>query len=285
MRTKQARFNINLRWILLAALLVVMIGTITSLTWLRTHKKIVLDSQHSQAATLVTSMHWPHGTVPFTFGLINSASPIWADSINNAARDWSGTGVVTFRTQRDYPVAADTCDLMWMKIRVCSFVNKTTNILAYSTALGFQDHFYTASISVNEAYYVYGTSMYNSAAWRNQIMCSMLGSRMGSPIQIPSDGVFPKTCLLAYFQPGAITPSEHPDDQDYLNMQEIYNHVDAGYAPSVSPNVDAIVTSRDISTWGTLVQASADNSWQVYASSLPGGYTVYRSVLLDPTKK
>ncbi len=222
-------------------------------------------------------LHWARTTPSFTLKMGNNLSAAWKPYAVSAANDWSASEVVDIAI-----VAGKTtpkpCNPRLGRVELCNARYGANGWMGLTSVWTNGEHITQATLKVNDTYF--SQRAYNTAAWKNLVMCHEMGHTLGLDHQDEDFYNTPLgTCLDYSSDP---VPNQHPNQADYDQLALSYNHLDttttvAGATVPSSSALDAEVT-EDPSTWGKEVGRSADKRSSKFERDLGEGKKVVTHV-------
>ena len=215
--------------------------------------------------------HWARTSNPFTVKLGNNLSNAWDPYLRTTSTDWSKSAVLNTtivagqtRPRRCSPTAG--------RVEVCNAAYGQTGWLGVATVSVNGKHITRGTVKVNDTYF--SLAKYNTAAWRNLVMCQEVGHTFGLAHQDenttnPNLG----TCMDYTDRPST---NQHPNQHDYDQLANIYRHLDStttvGQTADPSPGQAAV--GNDAASWGTRVEGSRASGHSTYVRDLGRGTKV-----------
>ena len=128
---------------------------------------------------------------------------------------------------------------------------------------------------MNDTYFV--KAQYNTAAWKNMVMCQEVGHTIGLDHQDEAfDNANLGTCMDYTNDPST---NQHPNAHDYEQLDLIYAHLDTSTTLSArTASSAAAEDSDDPSVWGKEIARSKDGRASVFEQDLGNGNRVLRHV-------
>lgn len=169
--------------------------------------------------------HWARTTQSFTLTVVNSMTSDWDVYAAASVVDWSHPGVLDM-TQNLNGSTADRdrrrCDGPSGQVRICNMTFGFNGWLGIAgISIDTDGHIFTGYVKLNDTYF--NTSFYNTFDWKQSVVCQELGHIVGLDHQDEDfDNESLGTCM-DYQDP----PTTHPDQHDYAQLEEIYDHLDS----------------------------------------------------------
>ncbi len=198
------------------------------------------------------SYHWARTSNPFTLQLGDNLTSNWDTHLSTASGDWSTSSVL------DTVIVAGqggkTCKATTGRVEVCNKTYGRNGWLGIAQIYLSGEHITKGITKMNDTYF--STSYYNTAAWRQLVMCQEVGHTFGLDHQDENhDNPNLGTCMDYTSNPES---NQHPNAHDYAQLESIYTHLDSMTTVSQSlslvgknQNVDP---GDDASSWGQLVR-------------------------------
>ena len=186
--------------------------------------------------------HWARASNPFTLKLGDNVTSSWDAYLATTSSDWSKSTVL------DTTIVAGgssnkRCRPTSGRVEVCNGTYGNNGWLGVAQIWASGNHITQGTVRVNDTYF--NTPTYNTAAWRNLVMCQEVGHTLGLDHQDenftnPNLG----TCMDYTNNPST---NQHPNAHDYDQLVTIYSHLDstttvgasAGFLPDAVPSFAA----------------------------------------------
>jgi hypothetical protein len=206
--------------------------------------------------------HWARTSNPFTVKLGDNVTSDWDAYLATASSGWTQSSVL------DTTVVAGggkgrRCRPTSGRVEVCNGAYGNNGWLGIASIWATGDHITQGTVKLNDTYF--DTAQYNTAAWRNLVMCQEVGHTFGLDHQDenftnPNLG----TCMDYTNSPAS---NQYPNAHDYQQLEAIYAHLDststvgasAGFLPDAVPSfapaqrVNRSVYRSDLGDGRTLV--------------------------------
>ena len=225
---------------------------------------------------------WKPASVLLNLELGENLSGNWGAHLTIASTDWNtsqvlGTEVVPGSTQSD-PVS---CNPETGNVQVCNAAYGDNGWLGIAKIYIARGRTITAGVAMlNDTYY--NMQYYNTAAWRQMVMCQEIAHTFGLDHQDATFGnVNLGTCMDYTDDPdGSIDgelSNEHPNQHDYDQLETMYGSSDGdgGSGKSCnpkSPKCNPATAAGGHAQWGQLM--SGHGSTEIYERSIGGGRKV-----------
>ncbi len=228
--------------------------------------------------------HWARSANPVQLNLGDNVSPMWSGHLATAAADWDQSAVLDVNVV--HGAAKGQCRAKSGRIEVCSDFYGDTGWLGVASISVSGGHITSAVAKMNDTYF--SAPPYNTAAWRQLVMCQEIGHDFGLDHQDenftnPNLG----TCMDYTNDPSS---NQHPNAHDFAQLEAIYAHLDAGSddgggkkCPPKKPGCSAGsrgLAGSDLSSpgeWGQLVRSNGRNA--LYERDFGKGHKVVTFVI------
>lgn len=166
--------------------------------------------------------HWARTANPFTLKLGDNVSINWDQYLASTASDWNGSSVLDTSIVRGGTTPRN-CRATSGRVEVCNNKYGSNGWLGIAQIWTSGSHITKGVTKVNDTYF--GTSKYNTPAWKNLVMCQEVGHTLGLDHQDEDFNNPPLgTCMDYTSDP---TPNQHPNQHDYDQLGIIYAHLDS----------------------------------------------------------
>ena len=270
--------------------------------------------------------HWARTTSSFTLQLGNNLSGTWPQYLSNAKDGGNDSSSLKLsRTGWNFSNVLDLsivggnagsnlrkCPPTNGRVEVCNYNYGTNGWLGVAQIWLTGGHIYQGTVKLNDSYFNNSRyPKYNSAPWRNLVICQEVGHTFGLDHQdesfsLPNLG----TCMDYTSDPTALSDilprqdNEFPNDHDYQELADIYKHTNDGTttvlnspsAPSgpgkgkmppalTDPDSDEPVR-LGTAQWGKLVHSTNNGRTERFELDLGGGHKVVTHVIwADPEEE
>ena len=237
------------------------------------------------------SYHWARTSNPFTLKVGDNVSSIWDSYLNTTISDWSKSTVLDL-TKVAGQASARRCPATSGRVEVCNNTYGNNGWLGVATIWASSSHITQATVKVNDTYF--NTSTYNTAAWRNLVMCQEVGHTFGL---VHQDENFSNTnlgtCMDYTNNPGT---NQHPNQGDYDQILCIYDpaskgkilstathsckgtgHLDSSTTIGAAPAGFANADMHAIQNWGEKVEDNGRAA--MFVRDFGNGYKVFTFVI------
>jgi hypothetical protein len=225
--------------------------------------------------------HWARKSTSFTLKLGDNVSTTWDSYLATTSWDWSQSSVLDTTI-----VAGGTrpknCRPTAGRVEVCNASYGNNGWLGLAQIWASGSHITQGVAKMNDTYF--NTPTYNSAAWRNLVMCQEVGHTLGLDHQDENFNNTPLgTCMDYSNDP---VPNQHPNLHDYEQLGNIYSHINdstttvsqtslAGKMPPAMRDIDFSGPAQ----WGKLIHSSHGGWKELYELDFGGGHKVFTFVI------
>ncbi len=218
--------------------------------------------------------HWARSTASFNLKLGSDVSSAWGSYLSQASSDWSVSTVLDTTV-----VAGSTkprsCRPTAGRDEICNARYGNTGWLGVAQIWISGSHITQGTVKVNDTYF--NTSTYNTAAWRQMVICQEIGHTLGLDHQDTNfNNTNLGTCMDYTSNPLGPPDNRYPNQHDYDELVTIYSHLDGtttvGAPVARSPNLDG-------SSWGQQVRASKDGRTATFVKADGRGNAVITFVI------
>ncbi|MEK7088025.1 MAG: hypothetical protein AAB891_01960 [Patescibacteria group bacterium] len=235
------------------------------------------------------SYHWARTANPFTLKLGDNASSVWDAHLGIASTDWNLSSVL------DTTVVAGstkpkTCRATNGRVEVCNATYGRKGWLGIAQIWVSGSHITQGIVKLNDTYF--NRAPYNTAPWRQLVMCQEIGHTFGLDHQDENfDNPNLGTCMDYTSDPDGPLSNEHPNAHDYEQLETIYTHTDdtttiLSAAPSnrngrnLDLNLDVLRTADpdELRAFGEELRRDARNRASLYVRDLGLGRKVFTFV-------
>lgn len=220
--------------------------------------------------------HWARTTNPFTISMGDSVSAAWDPYLRTAAADWSLSSVL------DVSIVASgksglICKPVVGRGEVCNAKYGSKGWLGIAQIWVSGEHITQGTVKMNDTYFT--KPAYNTAAWKNLVMCQEVGHLFGLGHQ-DENMTNPNlnTCMDYTNTPAS---NQHPNQHDYDMLETIYAHLDSSTTLSqtsaTKPQLSA-AESEDPRAWGREIRRSDDGRAALFERDFGGGMKIFTHV-------
>lgn len=217
--------------------------------------------------------HWARATNPFTIKLGDNVSSTWDPYLARASANWTASAVLNTQVVAG-KVDPKTCSSTLGRVEVCNGAYGDTGWLGIAS-LSVKDgvHITQGTVKINDTYFA--KAPYNTAAWRNLVMCQEVGHTFGLSHQdVDYYNANLNTCMDYSMSP---TTNQHPNSHDYSQLASIYTHRDS--STTVGLAAQPSTTSSSSAVWGREISRSPDGTSSVFVSDPTAGELVVTEVM------
>lgn len=225
------------------------------------------------------SYHWARTSNPFTVTLGDNVTGAWDSYLATTSADWTVSSVL------DAPIIAGrtkprVCRPTSGRVEVCNAKYGDTGWLGVAQIWISGSHITAGTAKLNDTYF--NTATYNTAGWRNLVMCQEVGHTFGlGHVNENFDDPNTGSCMdYTRYPAGTSTmPSnEHPNAHDYDQLATIYGHLDATTTVAQSTSSSRVgLSSRG--EWGRLVASTNGGRTQTFLLDRGNGLKVMTHVI------
>ena len=221
--------------------------------------------------------HWARTSNPFTLKLGDNVSGAWDGYLATTSTDWSKSAVLDTTIVAGRVTNLRRCTATAGRVEVCNTTYGSNGWLGIASVWASGSHITQGTVKLNDTYFT--QARYNTAAWRNLVMCQEVGHTLGLDHQDESFGnANLGTCMDYTNLPES---NQHPNQHDYDQLAAIYSHLDgtttvAMSAPSSAPSpADG---GNNASQWGRAIRYTADGRPDLFVREFGGGERLFTHV-------
>ena len=238
--------------------------------------------------------HWARTSNPFTLRLGDNVSSDWDSYLSTAASNTSEGGWGLSAVLNTMVVAGGTkprtCKPTSGRVEVCSERYGNNGWLGLAQIWISSSHITQGAVKLNDTYF--NTTKYNTAPWRNLVMCQEVGHTFGLDHQDETfDNANLGTCMDYTNDPST---NQYPNQHDYDQLDLIYSHLDTtttvGQTVQSGPGKGKLppsLTDPDsdepvqlgTAQWGKLIRSTNNGRTELYELDLGGGHKVVTHVI------
>ena len=245
--------------------------------------------------------HWARTSNPFALRLGDNVSSNWDSYLSTTASNTSEGGWGLSAVLNTMVVAGGTkprtCKPTSGRVEVCSEKYGNNGWLGVAQIWISSSHITQGTVKLNDTYF--NTTKYNTAPWRNLVMCQEVGHTFGLDHQDETfDNANLGTCMDYTNDPST---NQYPNQHDYDHLDLSYSHLDTATTvsqtvqsgpgkgklpPSLTdPDSDELV-QLGTAQWGKLIRSTNNGRTELYELDLGGGHKVLtRVVWADPEEE
>lgn len=216
--------------------------------------------------------HWARTANAFTLQLGDNVSAAWDGYLGTAAADWSKSSVLDTKVVLGAS-NPKRCTATMGRVEVCNSTYGRNGWLGLASVWASGPHITQATVKLNDTYF--NTAGYTSPAWRQSVMCQEVGHTLGLGHDDENfDTDETHTCMDYANNPAG---NEHPNDHDYVHLEEIYAHMDSTTTVAASQTASARAAAADVQSqadWGRAVRYDSRGRPVVFHRDLGGRQTV-----------
>ncbi len=230
----------------------------------------IADANHSWGG-----YHWARAANPFTIKLGDNVTPNWDAYLRGAATDWSTSSVLDVSVNSG-ATNSKNCRAVAGRVEICNSKYGNNGWLGIASVWASGEHIIQGTVKMNDTYF--NTAKYNTAAWKNLVMCQEIGHTFGLDHQDEDfNNLNLGTCMDYTSDPST---NQHPNQHDYDMLETIYAHLDSvttvGQTPATNKQE---VDHSDPATWGKKIRTSADGHTETYERDLGKGNKLFTFVV------
>lgn len=228
--------------------------------------------------------HWARTSNPFTLQVGNNLNRVWSQHLADAIAEWNRSGVLELETTAGGTNAS--CRPTLGRIEVCNGSYGQNGWLGIASVWTRSTHIVQATTQVNDTYF--SMPQYNTAAWRQLVMCQELAHDFGLDHQDETfDNANLGSCMDYTNDPdggaGGVSPSdpsnEFPNVHDYEQIQLTYDHLDKTTTIGQITTNPAVARQIGRGQFGQLVRSSNGGRTELYVLEAGDGLRVYTHVI------
>jgi len=220
--------------------------------------------------------HWGRTSNPFNLSVGNNVSGVWQSSFGIMRADWTASSVLNLVEVAGGVANLRKCNPIRGRVEVCNYSYGRNGWLGIAQIWASGSHITQGTVKLTDTYFA--MPAYNSAAWRNQVMCQEVGHTLGLDHQ---DEDFYNanlgTCMDYTINPAGPPDNQHPNQHDYDELEAIYSHLDLSGTVLSSPPNEAAGNAPE--EWGKLKRTTNGGRTQVFERDLGGGHHVTTFVI------
>ncbi len=233
--------------------------------------------------------HWARTANPLALKLGDNVTAAWDGVLASASTDWSVSDVLntTVVAGQSNP---KNCKATSGRVEVCNSKYGNNGWLGIASIWASGTHITQGTVKLNDTYFA--TPKYNTAAWRQMVVCQEIGHTFGLDHQDENfTNINLGTCMDYTNDPTGLAGTNgtlanlQPNAHDYDELDTIYSHLDTtNTAFSSTKNAaPAEVNTSEPGEWGKLVRNSKDGRGALYQRDLGKGEKLFTFVVwADP---
>ncbi len=225
--------------------------------------------------------HWARTSNPFTLNLGDRLTDPWHLYLATTSADWNVSSVL-HTTIVPGTAVKRLCSATAGTVQVCNSKYGNNGWLGIASIWASGDHITQGTVKLNDTYFA--TSGYNTAAWRNMVMCQEVGHTLGldhqdinqtNPDLLDPAGV--ASCMDYTNDP---IQNQQPNAHDYEQLATIYAHLDSTTTVAAVPAASAAAVADDAAeaAWGRLVEVTNQGQGAWYVRDLGAGNLILTHV-------
>jgi len=219
------------------------------------------DASHSW-----NNYHWARTSNPFILKLGDNVDSKWDSYLGTTSTDWTKSSVLD--TTIVTGAAKGRCRGTTGRVEVCNDTYGSNGWLGVASINISGSHITLGTVKVNDTYF--NTAKYNTAAWRNLVMCQEVGHTLGLGHNDENFENTPTgTCMDYSNDP---EPNQHPNQHDYDQLVSIYSHLDSTTTVGAAvPGASSANSGNSPAAWGRLVEGSRAQGVSTYVRNYGDG--------------
>ena len=220
--------------------------------------------------------HWARTANPFTLKLGDNVSAVWDAHLATTSNDWSLSSVLdTVVTPGQ--TNPKNCRAVKGRVEVCNSKYGKNGWLGIAQVWVNGSHIMQGVTKLNDTYF--NTTIYNTPAWRNLVMCQEGGHTIGLDHQDEDFNNAPLGTCMDYTSDPA--PNQHPNQHDYDMLEEIYAHLDVTttVAQTSADAANSDLDSNEPMSWGKEIKKSSNGKSLLHMRDLGNGHKVFTFVI------
>jgi hypothetical protein len=189
----------------------------------------VADADHSWS-----DFHWTRGANPFTVIVGDNLNSPWTDYLATAVSDWSQHPEVLEISLEKGQTASPECVPVEGTVQACHGEYGRNGWLGLASVWNINGHIAQGILQMNDTYF--NEPAYNTPEWRNLVVCQELAHTFGLGHQDETQGNPNLGSCMDYSSNPAGPPSnEHPNQHDWDQLMQIYEHLDPALITMATP--------------------------------------------------
>jgi hypothetical protein len=231
--------------------------------------------------------HWARTGNPFVLQVGDNLSSTWDTYLATARTDWNKSTVLDIAIVAGGTGGARRCPATTGRVEACNDTYGNNGWLGIASISISGKHITAATAKYNDTYF--NTAKYNTPAWRRLVMCQEIAHTFGLDHQDETFGNYNLGTCMDYTNAPAggvvngfnYGPSnEHPNQHDYDQLVNIYNHSDTTTTVRMSAAQRA---AMDNGEWGRLVRSENGGRTSTFENDLGNGRKIITFVIwADP---
>jgi len=222
--------------------------------------------------------HWLRTTTQISPPVGDNVTATWDGYLQTAVSDWNQSTVI------ESPLVAGstaprTCKPKAGTIQVCNAAYGQTGWLGIASIWLSGGHISQGTTKLNDTYYA--MAQYNTPSWRAAVTCQELGHDYGLAHQdedFSTDAT--NSCMEYTSWPEG---NEHPDQHDYDQLLEIYDHFESGSQAAASRSVPSqAAIGNALKDFGRVIGTDKQGHWNKFERDLGNGVKVITHVTWLP---
>lgn len=238
--------------------------------------------------------HWARTSNPFTLNLGDNVSSNWDSYLlttaSNTPYGWGWSGVLDAAVVAGRVTNPKNCKPTSGRVEVCATTYGNNGWLGLAQIWISSSHITQGVVKLNDTYF--NTTKYNTAPWRNLVMCQEVGHTFGLDHQNETfDNPNLGTCMDYTNDPST---NQYPNQHDYDELETIYAHLDSTTTVALTlqtgrgkgkmpPAANDEPVELGTAQWGKLIRSRNNGRTELYELDLGRGHKVLTQVIwADP---
>lgn len=202
--------------------------------------------------------HWGRTANPFTLKLGDNLSSNWDPYLSTSSSDWTISAVLDTSIVPGLTTGR-RCRATNGRVETCNYKYGRNGWLGIAQIWVNGDHITQGIVKVNDSYFNY--SPYNTAPWKNLVMCQEVAHAFGLDHQDEDFNNPPLGSCMDYSNDPTL--NQHPNQHDYDQLDLIYSHLDPvnTYSFSLTPSARFQNLDEDFDRpekWGKLLKKTRE---------------------------
>ncbi len=169
------------------------------------------------------SYHWERSSNPLSMSLGENLSDSWGAHFDIAIIDWDSSAVLSITARPGTAKNTKRCSPGSGEVEVCNDTYGNNGWLGIAGISVNGGHITSGYVKLNDSYF--NSSRYNTAEWRQSVMCQELGHIWGLGHNDEDFSTTTGTCMDYSNFPDE---NQHPNQHDYDTLLSIYDHIEGG---------------------------------------------------------
>jgi hypothetical protein len=172
-----------------------------------------------------SNFHWTREANPLPASVGDNLDATWRDYLTTAASDWNQQPDLLVVTVQPGQTPSPDCVPVPGTIQVCNGEYGRTGWLGLAQVWNASGHIIQGTALLNDTYF--NEPAYDNPPWRYLVMCQEVAHTFGLGHQDENqDNPNLGSCMDYSNEPEGPPSNEHPNQHDWDQLEEIYEHVD-----------------------------------------------------------